>query len=198
MELEFRFIKIRKTNTKYVLWAIRLMLLLHINVEQVQWAWAQTPKDSLPPKNTIQERYLVMDRLFMGRHKRLRYRQGEEIFFKLKGNKTLHRGIVMYVGDTTLLLAEYSKPILISNIRAIRTYSNSGVVRQGKLLFFVGALVFFAMDFFGANERDITRLPQRSYITAGSLAIAGILCGMFSQRTYRMNQRNILKVIAHP
>lgn len=139
-----------------------------------------------------QEKYLVLDK--PGRIKRLRYYAGDEVIFKLKGDKTTYSTIIQSVGDSTIKVRDTDIPI--KDIRAIIRHNENGFLYQAARILPKAGILYFLGDTFNPIFRGEKPNVSRSGVIIGSsLFIGGNALRLFKKRTFRINNYRTLKVL---
>ncbi|HEV7349892.1 hypothetical protein [Telluribacter sp.] len=151
------------------------------------------------------QRYLVLDASpRIGAFRRYRYFPGDDIRFKLKGEFKRRRENIHSITDSTFSIViidetarrMYYQPISLGQVKQIKQFQRIPWVTEGAFLFPIAGLVYAAADFFNPgidNQRFTT--DTRALAVGGGLIVTGILCYKISFPSYRINNRNRLKVL---
>lgn len=139
-----------------------------------------------------QERYLVLDK--PGRIKRIRYYTGDEIIFKLKGDKTTYNTIIQAVGDSTIKVRDTSIPI--QGIHSITRHNENGFLYQAARILPKAGILYFLADTFNPVFRGEKPNVSRSGVIVGStLFVGGNALRLFKKRTFRINNYRTIKIL---
>ena len=150
-------------------------------------------------------RYLALDVFRLGRIKRHRFFVGDEFSFKLKHHRKRYRESIVAISDSSFTFSQYNlvlneteyTEIPLREVRKIRTFKRIPWVTQGAYMLPVAGGVFLFTDTFiyrGGLDFQLNFDPKTALI-AGGIASLGILCAKFSFPSYRVGERNRLKVL---
>jgi hypothetical protein len=146
----------------------------------------------LPSESFSQEKYLVMDK--PGHIKRIRYYTGDEIIFKLKGDKTTYSTIIQAVGDSTIRVRDTDIPV--NNIRSIIRHTENGFLYQASRILPKAGILYFLADTFNPIFRGEKPHVSRSGVVVGStLFLGGNALKLFRKRTLKVNNYRTLKIL---
>jgi hypothetical protein len=144
------------------------------------------------PDSLAQENYLVLDK--PGRIKRIRYYTGDEIIFRLKGDKTKYSTILQAIGDSTIRVRDTDIPV--KDIRSVTRYSENGFLYQIARILPKAGILYFAADTFNPIFRGEKPSVSRSgVIVGGSLFVGGQALKLFRKRTFKVNSYRTLKIL---
>lgn len=139
-----------------------------------------------------QEKYLVLDK--PGRTKRIRYYTGDEIIFKLKGDKTVYSNVVEGVGDSSIQVRGTHIPI--KEIASIIRHNESGLLYQITRILPKAGMLYFLADTFNPIFRGEKPSVSRSGVIVGGSLIAGSYAlRLFKKRTLKINKYRTLKIL---
>ena len=140
--------------------------------------------------------FLVLDK--PGRVNRIRFYTGNQISFKLTGEKRTYSGQITGINKHSLVMWDTEIPL--RDIRKIRLTNtspvSSGLQFLGKLLKNGGLF----LSVVGAGNYALNVEPGDNTLTflkytAGSFVIGHLLTSTSRNRTYKINERNRLKTI---
>ena len=139
-----------------------------------------------------QENYLVMDK--PGRIKRIRYYTGDEIIFKLKGDKTTYSTILQAVGDSSIKVRDTNIPV--KDIRSIIRHSENGFLYQVARILPKAGILYFVADTFNPIFRgEKPSISRSGIIVGGSLFAGGQALKLFRKKTLKVNSYRTLKIL---
>jgi hypothetical protein len=139
-----------------------------------------------------QGRYLALDK--PGSVKRLRFRSGDEIAIKLKGDQRVYRDVIMNMNDTALIIMQTAVPI--RDIRAIVVYRDGGLARAALTkLPIAGILYFLAATYNPVFRNEPPDYHWSNAKVGGIIAGSGLLMIPLLKKTYRINNFRTLKVL---
>lgn len=139
-----------------------------------------------------QDKYLVLDK--PGRIKRIRYYTGDEIIFKLKGDKTTYSTLIQAVADSSIRVRDTD--ISIKDIRAIIRHSENGFLYQASRILPKAGILYFLADTFNPIFRGEKPHVSRSGVVVGStLFLGGNALKLFRKRTLKVNNYRTLKIL---
>ncbi|QHT70081.1 hypothetical protein GXP67_27260 [Rhodocytophaga rosea] len=138
------------------------------------------------------QRFLILDK--PGHVKRLRYYAGDELIFKLKGDRMKYKDVIEAVGDSTIKVRGADIPL--RDIKSVIRYKQGGMLDQAIYILPRAGLLYFLADTFNpvfrGNDPDISR----SGIVVGSSFIAGgLLLKLAKKRNYRINNFRRLRTL---
>lgn len=138
------------------------------------------------------QRYLVLDK--PGHIKRLRYYAGDDLIFKLKGDKMKYKDIIEAIGDSSIRIKGTDIPI--KDIRAVIRYKEGGMLDQAIYILPRAGIVYFLADTFNPVFLGGDPGISRSGIVIGSSFVAtGLLLKLAKKRTYRINNFRTLRTL---
>lgn len=151
------------------------------------------------------QRYLVLDAAPMiGTFRRYRFFPGDDIKFKLRSDSKKYNENIYSVTDSTfsiVVIDEVARrmdyvPISLRQVKRIKTSHRIPWVTQGAFLLPIAGVLYSAADFLnpGIDNRRFTT-DTRSLAVGGGLIATGVLCYKLSFPSYRINNRNRLKVL---
>ncbi len=154
---------------------------------------ATSPEQNVPAEVRY---FLVLDK--PGRVSRIRFYTGNQITFKLTGEKQIYSGQITGINKNSLVMWDTEIPLRdIQKIRLTNTSTvSSGLQFLGRLLK-SGGLLFTVVgggNYLLNDERGDNTLTFLKY-TAGSFIIGQLLTSTSRNRTYKINERNRLKTI---
>jgi hypothetical protein len=139
-----------------------------------------------------QEKYLVLDK--PGRIKRIRYYTGDEIMFRLRGDKTTYSNIIQAIGDSTIKVRDTD--VSIREIHSIIRYSDNGFLYQIARILPKAGMLYFLADTFNPIFRGEKPDISRSGVVVGSTLIAtGYTIRLFRKRTLKINNYRTIKIL---
>ncbi|GAB3165300.1 hypothetical protein [Telluribacter humicola] len=151
------------------------------------------------------QRYLVLDASpVIGPFRRYRYFSGDDIRFRLRKDRKKYNESIHTVSDSTFSIVVINEaarrmnyvPIDFTQVRKIKASHRIPWVTEGAFLFPIAGLLYSAADFLNPgidNQRFTTDV--RSLAVGGGLIATGVLCYKLSFPSYRINNRNRLKVL---
>jgi hypothetical protein len=151
------------------------------------------------------QRYLALDAApLLGAFRRYRYFPGDDIKFRLRGDRRKYTENIYSISDSTfsmVVIDELARqmhyvPVPLKKVRRVKTFHRIPWVTEGAFLFPVAGLVYAAADFINPgidNQRFTT--DTRALGVAGGLMATGLLCYKMSFPSHKINDRNRLKVL---
>ncbi|AEI50715.1 hypothetical protein [Runella slithyformis] len=150
-------------------------------------------------------RYLVLDVYRPGQIRRHRFYAGDELVFKIKGQRKMIRENITSVSDSSFTFTQFNEilnehihtEVRLSNVRKIRIYRRIPWVTQGAYMLPVAGGIFLISDTFiyqGGLEFGIQFTPESALI-GGGIASLGFLCKRLSFPTYHVGGRHRLHVL---
>ncbi|MCP1382323.1 hypothetical protein [Runella salmonicolor] len=150
-------------------------------------------------------RYLVLDVYGMGKIKRHRFYAGDELLFKIKGQRKKIRENITSVSDSSFTFTQFNEilnehihtEVKLRDVRKIKIYRRIPWVTQGAYMLPVAGGIFLISDTFiyrGGLEFGLQFTPESALI-GGGIASLGILCKQLSFPTYRVGNRHRLHVL---
>jgi hypothetical protein len=138
------------------------------------------------------QRYLILDK--PGHIKRFRYYIGDELIFKLKGDRMRYKDVIEDVGDSTIKIKGADIPI--KDIKSVIRYKEGGMLDQAIYILPRAGILYFLADTFNPVFRGSDPDVSRSGIVVGSSFIAGgLLLKLAKKRNYRMNNFRRLRTL---
>lgn len=138
------------------------------------------------------EKYLVLDK--PGRIKRLRYFVGDELIFKLAGDKIVYKDMIEAVSDSAIKIRGTLVPI--KDIDAVIRYRESSLLKQAIYILPRAGILYFLADTFNPIFYGGEVFVSRSGVIVGSSLIAGsFLLRLFKKKTYQINSYRTLKIL---
>ncbi len=136
--------------------------------------------------------YLALDK--PGAVKRLRFRPGDEIAIKLRGDRRVYRDVIMNVTDTALIIRQTVVPL--RDIRAIVVYREGGLARAALTkLPIAGMLYLLASTYNPVFRRERPDYDWNNVKVSGIIAGSGLLMLPLLKKTYRINNFRTIKVL---
>lgn len=172
-----------------------------------QWCFAQeseqqagkTTEDSLIEQSIsnnkiIRNRFLALEK--SGGKKRIRFYEGSEIVFKLKGDKAPYRATIERVKDSSLVIL--GTEIQLKDISAVVFYKNNGLLNSATQLLPVAGIGYFLMDMINPvfSNREAFVVTKPTVTTSATLILGGLFLKIFKKRTIRLNQKRYLITLA--
>lgn len=138
------------------------------------------------------EKYLVLDK--PGRVKRIRFYVGDELIFKLTGDKHLYKDIIEAVSDTSIRVRGAWVPV--EEIKLIKEYKEANLLKQAIYFLPRAGIIYFLADTFNPVFTGGEVFVSRSGVIVGGSLIAGsLILRLFAKRTYRINNYRTLKIL---
>jgi hypothetical protein len=145
-----------------------------------------------PPIFSQGEKYLALDK--PGRVKRIRFYMGDELTFKLKGDKTMYSSTIEAVGDSTITIRETQIPI--KDIALIKLPKEAGFINQAIYILPRAGILYFLADTFNPVFRGGSPDVSRSGIVVGGSFIAGgLILKLLNKRKFRINNYRSLRIL---
>jgi hypothetical protein len=139
-----------------------------------------------------QNKYLVLDK--PGTVKRIRYRVGDEIAIKLKGENHTYRDIITAVGDSELVLMDTKVPV--REVRAIVVENRNGLVYSAsRMLPLAGLIYFLAATLNPVLQGQDLELNRSGVIVGSAFIVSSIPFRLLRKRTYHINESHRLRVL---
>ncbi len=138
------------------------------------------------------EKYLVLDK--PGRIKRMRFYVGDELKFKLAGERHLYKDVIEAISDTNITIRGTWIPI--REIAAVVQYKEGNLLKQAIYVLPRAGILYFLADTFNPIFTGGEVSVSRSGVILSSSLIAGsLVLRLFTKRTYRINNYRTLKVL---
>lgn len=152
-------------------------------------------------------RYLAIDHIgLLGKFRRYRIAPGETIAFRNWSEGQKYRYPLMSVSDTAFTIAfqnelyDQAQPLSfpLRDVRTVYLHKQIPFVNQAAYLLPAAAVVFLVADFVNPRTPDGQGrfiFDPKALVPAAFLAVGGGICYKLSNRKYRINGRNRLKVL---
>lgn len=132
--------------------------------------------------------YLALDRI--GKAQRVRFYVGDEIEYRVKGEKFRRKNDILGVTNDGFLIAGGEiKLIWVERIWTKRGYKNN-LSRQAQIYLPVAGALFIIADLISSKEISPTALA-----IGGGMALAGIVLRVFNTKRYFIGKNSLLKSI---
>jgi hypothetical protein len=129
-----------------------------------------------------------------GNVKRFRYYAGDELIFKLKGDKMRYKDVIEAVSDSSIKIRGVHIPL--REIKSIIRYRQGGMLNQAIYILPRAGILYFLADTFNPVFRGADPDISRSGIVVGSSFIAaGFLLKLAKKKTYRINNFRSLRTL---
>lgn len=144
---------------------------------------------------TPRAKFLALEK--KGAVKRIRFFKGDQIHFKLKGDKYRYHKVITAIDDNTITVAGTKIPI--KNIRSVTIYNDLWLIHQGSKYLPIAGAAYLLIDLINplltnGGGRDL-RITPGTAIVSGSLTAAGLALNIFKKRTFRMGKNKYLKIL---
>lgn len=148
--------------------------------------------------SAVAQRYLQL-RKSGSSNRIMRFAEGEEIRFRLKGDESYTRGLIQGFGEDNIRF--HYKTINISNITEIdisRKYLVNRSISGASNTLFIAAGLYMATDQF--NQTVINNEPAGvstgTVITSASIVSAGLLLKLFKRNKFKINKgHRIIEIV---
>jgi hypothetical protein len=138
------------------------------------------------------QRFLILDK--PGHIKRFRYYAGDELIFKLKGDRMKYKDVIEAVGDSTIKIRGADIPL--RDIKSVIRYKQGGMLDQAIYILPRAGLLYFLADTFNPVIRGGSLEVSRSGIVVGSsFVVGGLLLKLAKKRNYRLNNFRRLRTL---
>ncbi len=133
---------------------------------------------------------------FTASSRRIRYLEGQEISFKMNGQRIVHTGKITQLGDTSFLLNEIM-PVPIGDIRMILNYKSRYWAKFFHKLTFSAGILYTGIGII--NRLIISDAPpileEQFIYTGAGLTGGSFLFRLFYPAKYRIGKARYLKVL---
>jgi hypothetical protein len=139
-----------------------------------------------------QQKYLVLDK--PGRVKRIRFYVGDEISFRLTGDRMVITDQITAVTDTSIVIRNTHVPI--REISAIIIRYDNNLLNQAIYFLPRAGIVFFLADTINPllNWGEL-RVSRWGVTVGGSMVASSFVLRAFRTRTYRINDSRRLRTL---
>jgi hypothetical protein len=140
------------------------------------------------------QKILALDNYKVFRFKRIRYKEGDEINFKLKDFKQKYSGEILQITDSSILIKGMDVPLKMISV----IYRDRGnfLTKSFSKVFIWAGLGFIILD---TGNNLITKSPEiidkRAVIASGSLILVGCAMKILEIKKYKISSKHVLKVI---
>jgi hypothetical protein len=184
----------------------KLLIISFLLTGNILLAQEQTPEnknanDSLPSlEEYLQKQKVEAKSYFLSLEKpsgkrRVRYYQGDELHFKLKGDKYIYHTRISDFQADGIIINEALIPL--SQIKSIIVYNRSGLFKQAKRLIPKAGIVFIALDMVNPiiTRGENLKVQTQSVLIGGAITAAGLALNLFNKRTYHLNKVRYLRIL---
>jgi hypothetical protein len=151
------------------------------------------------------QRYLALDaNPVLGGPLRVRFFAGDNMKFKVKGQRGYISEAITDLTDSTFSIAivkpsenrMFFQPIPFSQVRRVKKHRRIPWVTEGAFLFPLAGVIYAAADLVnpGVDGRRWTTDASSAWV-GGGLVAAGFICYKFSFPSYKIGERNRLKML---
>lgn len=138
------------------------------------------------------EKYLVLDK--PGHIKRFRYYVGDEIIFKLNGDKMTYKDVIQAVTDSTIKVRDTEIPI--KEIASVIRYKQGGMLKQAIFILPRAGILYFLADTFNPVFKGYSPNVSRSGVIVGSSFVASsFLLRTLKKKKYHINNFRRLRTL---
>jgi hypothetical protein len=127
--------------------------------------------------------------------KRFRFFEGDEIAFRIQGERFVVKGFIDMISDSTVVVNDVAYPVrLISEIRDYERYAALRAISRSAYIA-IPPMAAITMLHRGLNTRESPLLDRNSLQVMGVFAGIGTLLLPFNARRYRTGKKWELRII---
>jgi len=134
----------------------------------------------------LSQRVLVLDLTGM-KTKRIRYNSGDYISIRVKDDKTIYKGFLEVVSDTSFFIS--GNHVILDSLESIIKY-NKAPKAISKQAFLVGGITALVVGINNGVTKGSVFPDDDSYIVPASFLGLGAIFTPFWRKTYRISKKN--------
>jgi hypothetical protein len=152
-------------------------------------------KDTLLPQHTQKPNHYFLALEKGGAVKRIRYYELDDIYYKLKNDRTKHNAVITNIGESFFIT--YGSLIQFDQVSSVTRYRSGWFMNQGAKLFPIAGAMYILMNMFNpqGGQSEGLNLSTSTWIVSSSLVATGLFLRSLRKRTYQLNNRRFLKAI---
>lgn len=158
--------------------------------------WALGASEYAPAQQSYMQPFLLLEK--PGTKKRMRYYVGDDIIFKLRGEKQIYQSILVGLSDSSIYIGQWT-PVKLTEVEAIINRDKVPFFRglSQKALFTIPVFFVFsaANNTFNTGRRPI--IDPEVWTLSGVFGAIGLAGTLYRGRRYRLDNRWRIIVVHH-
>jgi len=140
-------------------------------------------------------RFLSLDIEHLSNTKRIKFYEGDQIIFKLKGSRYKYKGTLVWVNDSSIIM-DSTKTFLIKNIRKILVDKSNHLTRAAATFISGCGVGYMGLDAFNNIINSDTPILRWLDVEIGvGLVVVGRAFKVLAIKRYKINKKHRLKFI---
>ena len=139
------------------------------------------------------QKYLALDK--PGRIKRIRYFIGDEIVFRLQGDRLVYRDIIAAIDDSSFTI--FGTKVLVREVDEVILRRQSNFATQASVLLPLAGIIYFLADNLNPviSGREKFSVSRGSVVVGASLIGAGVLLRLTQKKRHHLGKNKRLRVL---